>query len=227
MGKGGSSEIKETSLQKAQADIAAEQWSIYQNDLKQYEDLFIDKVNDLNDESNYDKVAGDAAVQTTSAFGDARNKTATNLAASGVDPTSGKYQAAMDDLSEAQTSSQIDTTGRAQNDQASKYTAGLSDVAALGAGQKSDALAGYSSLARASGDKAIADAESAYNEKASTLNAVGTAAGMATANYMKSGTTTTDTTTGAGSLLDSASGKTLASNRANGNPYMKTYFGGR
>ena len=227
MSKGGSGEVKETSLQKAQADIASEQWETYQNDLKQYEDLFMDKVDNLNDESNYTKVAGDAATQTSSAFGQVRQKIADNLAASGVDPTSGKYQAAMDDLSEAQTSSQIDTTTRAQNDQASKYTAGLSDVAALGAGQKSDALAGYSSLARASGDKAIADAESAYNEKASTLNAVGTAAGMATANYMKSGNTTTDTQTGAGSLLDSASGKTLASNRANGNPYMKTYFGGR
>lgn len=227
MSKGGSGEVKETSLQKAQADIASEQWETYQNDLKQYEDLFMDKVDNLNDESNYTKVAGDAATQTSSAFGQVRQKTADNLAASGVDPTSGKYQAAMDDLSEAQTSSQIDTTTRAQNDQASKYTAGLSDVAALGAGQKSDALAGYSSLARASGDKAIADAESAYNEKASTLNAVGTAAGMATANYMKSGNTTTDTQTGAGSLLDSASGKTLASNQANGNPYMKTYFGGR
>ena len=226
MGKGGSTSVKETSLQKAQADIAAEQWSIYQNELKQYEDLFIDKVDNLNNESNYDKVAGDAAVQTTSAFGDARNKTATNLAASGVDPTSGKYQAAMDDFTEAQATSQIDTTGRAQNDQASKYTAGLSDVVALGAGQKAEALDGYSSLANASGNKAIADAESAYNYKASTLNSLGTAAGMATANYMKTGTAT-NPETGVGSLMDSASGKTLTANRANGNPYMKTYFGGR
>ena len=226
MGKGGSTSVKETSLQKAQADIAAEQWSIYQNELKQYEDLFIDKVDSLNDESNYTKVAGDAAVQTTSAFGDARTKTATNLAASGVDPTSGKYQAAMDDVTEAQVSSQVDTTSRAQNDQASKYTAGLSDVVALGAGQKADALSGYSSLANSSGNKAIADAESAYNEKASTLNAVGTAAGMATAYGMKSTAAPTNTTS-AGSLLDSASGKTLTANRANGNPYMKTYFGGR
>ena len=226
MGKGGSTSVKETSLQKAQADIAAEQWSIYQNELKQYEDLFIDKVDNLNNESNYDKVAGDATVQTTSAFGDARNKTAANLAASGVDPTSGKYQSAMDDVTEAQVSSQVDTTSRAQNDQASKYTAGLSDVVALGAGQKADALSGYSSLANSSGNKAIADAESAYNEKASTLNAIGTGAGMATAYGLKSVTTPT-TTTGVGSLLDSASGKTLTANRANGNPYMKTYFGGR
>ena len=185
MGKGGSNEVKETSYQKAQADVAAEQWATYQNDLKQYEDLFMDKVDNLNDESNYTKVAGDAAVQTTSAFGDSREKLSSNLMASGVDPTSGKYQAAMDDVTNAQVSSQVDTTSRAQNDQASKYTAGLSDVVALGAGQKADALEGYSSLATSSGNKAISDAESAYNSKASAMNSLGTAAGAYTAYSLK------------------------------------------
>jgi isopentenyldiphosphate isomerase len=56
MGGGGSNEVKETSLQRAQADIADEQWSTYQNDLKQYEDLFMDKVDDLNNESEYDRL---------------------------------------------------------------------------------------------------------------------------------------------------------------------------
>lgn len=190
MGKGGSSEIKETSYQKAQADIAQQQWDLYQNDLKQYENLFMDKVDNLNDESNYTGVAGDAAVQTTSAFGDTRNQLSSNLLSSGVDPTSGKYQAAMDDVTGAQVSSQVDTTSRAQNDQASKYTAGLSDVVALGAGQKADALEGYSSLANSSGQKAISDAESAYNSKASMLNTIGTAAG-AYAGYKTGNTTTT------------------------------------
>ena len=177
MSKGGSGEVKETSLQKAQADIASEQWSTYQNDLKQYEDLFMDKVDNLNDESNYTKVAGDAATQTSSAFGQARQKTSDNLAASGVDPTSGKYQAAMSDITKSQVASQIDTTNKAQNDQASKYTAGLSDVVSLGAGQKADALSGYSSLARSSAAKASADAEASYNEHAGMVNALGTAAG--------------------------------------------------
>ena len=190
MGKGGSTSVEETSYQKAQADVAAEQWATYQNDLKQYEDLFMDKVDNLNDESNYTQVAGDAAVQTTSAFGDSRQKLSDSLTGSGVDPTSGKYQAAMDDVTGAQVSSQVDTTSRAQNDQASKYTAGLSDVVALGQGQKADALEGYSSLATSSGNKAISDAESAYNSKASMMNAVGTAAG-AYAGYKTGNTTTT------------------------------------
>ena len=177
MGGGGSNEVKETSAEKAQASVAADQWSYYQSNLKQYENLFMDKVDSLNNESNYTKVAGDAATQTSSAFGQARQKTSDNLAASGVDPTSGKYQAAMSDITKSQVASQIDTTNKAQNDQASKYTAGLSDVVSLGSGQKADALSGYSSLARSSAAKASADAEASYNEHAGMVNALGTAAG--------------------------------------------------
>ena len=178
MGGGGSTEVKETSAEKAQASVAADQWSYYQNNLKQYEDLFMDKVDNLNNESNYDKVAGDAATQTSSSFGEARDKSATNLAASGVDPTSGKYQSTMKDITDKQSVSQLDTVNRAQNSQADKYTAGLSDVVAIGNGQEADALSGYSSLASSSAAKAASDAESAFNSHSALTNGLGTAAGM-------------------------------------------------
>lgn len=192
MSKGGSGEVKETSLQKAQADIASEQWSTYQNDLKQYEDLFMDKVDNLNDESNYTKVAGDAATQTSSAFGQARQKTADNLAASGIDPTSGKYQSTMKDLTNKQVSSQIDTVTKAQNDQSDKYVAGLQDVVAIGSGQEADALSGYSSLASSSAAKAASDAESAFNSHSALTNGLGTAAGLYAAYGSKSGGSNTN-----------------------------------
>ena len=157
-GGGGSTEVKETSAEKAQAAVVADQWRYYQNNLKQYEDLFMDKVDNLNNESNYEKVAGDAATQTSGAFGQARQKTADNLAASGIDPTSGKYQSTMKDLTNKQVSSQIDTVTKAQNDQSDKYVAGLQDVVAIGSGQEADALSGYSSLASSSAAKAQSDA---------------------------------------------------------------------
>ena len=192
MGGGGSNEVKETSLQRAQADIADEQWSTYQNDLKQYEDLFMDKVDSLNDESNYTKVAGDAATQTSGAFGQARQKTADNLAASGIDPTSGKYQASMKDITNKQVGSQIDTVSRAQNTQADKYTSGLSDVVSIGSGEKADALSGYSSLASSSAAKAASDAESAFNSHSALTNGLGTAAGLYAAYGSKSGGSNTN-----------------------------------
>ena len=192
MGGGGSNEVKETSAEKAQASVAADQWSYYQSNLKQYEDLFMDKVDNLNNESNYDNVAGDAATQTSSAFGQARQKTADNLAASGIDPTSGKYQASMKDITNKQVGSQIDTVSRAQNTQADKYTAGLSDVVSIGSGEKADALSGYSSLASSSAAKAASDAESAFNSHSALTNGLGTAAGLYAAYGSKSGGSNTN-----------------------------------
>lgn len=192
MGGGGSNEVKETSAEKAQASVAADQWSYYQSNLKQYEDLFMDKVDSLNNESNYTKVAGDAATQTSGAFGQARQKTADNLAASGIDPTSGKYQSTMKDLTNKQVSSQIDTVTKAQNDQSDKYVAGLQDVVAIGSGQEADALSGYSSLASSSAAKAASDAESAFNSHSALTNGLGTAAGLYAAYGSKSGGSNTN-----------------------------------
>ena len=53
MGGGGSSEVKETSAEKAQASVAADQWSYYQSNLKQYEDLFMDNMFKVNSVLEY------------------------------------------------------------------------------------------------------------------------------------------------------------------------------
>ena len=192
MGKGGSTEVKETSAEKAQAQVAQEQWQYYQDNLKQYENLFIDDVNKLNSEQNYAEVAGDAATQTSSAFGQAREQAAATMASSGVDPTSGKYQSTMKDITDKQSVSQLDTVNRAQNSQADKYTAGLSDVVAIGNGQEADALSGYSSLASSSAAKAASDAESAFNSHSALTNGLGKAAGLYAAYGSKSGGSNTN-----------------------------------
>ena len=54
MGKGGSNEIQETEAQKAAASVAMEQWDLYKNDLQKYEDIFIEKVDALNSEGEFD-----------------------------------------------------------------------------------------------------------------------------------------------------------------------------
>lgn len=183
MGKGGSTKVQETSAEKAQASVANEQWKYYQDNLKEYENLFMDKVDNLNNESDYTSVAGDAATQTSSAFGQARDDAATTMASQGIDPTSGKYQSTMKDITDKQSGSQLDTVNRAQNSQADKYTAGLSDVVAIGNGQEADALSGYSSLASSSASKAASDAESAFNSHSALTNGLGTAAGLYAGAY--------------------------------------------
>lgn len=225
MGKGGSNEIKETEAQKAAAGVAMEQWDLYKNDLQQYEDLFMEKVDDLNSEGEFDKLAGTAALGTAQSFGEARAGLADSMAAGGVDPTSGKYQAAMSNLETDQALSQADTTNRAQSSQQDKYVAGLKDVVSIGAGQKAESLAGIGDVATTSLRKATSDAQSSYQSQQATAGLVGTLAGSATSYGLASLKAPTVTSNSdVASHLDSD--KTLADNRVY-NPNAKTYLGGR
>jgi hypothetical protein len=181
MGKGGSNEIKETEAQKAAAGVAMEQWDLYKSDLQKYEGLFMDKVDGLNNEQEYDKLAGTAALGTAQSFGEARVGLADSLAVGGVDPTSGKYQEAMGTLETDQALSQADTTNRAQSSQQDKYVAGLKDVVSIGAGQKAESLAGMGDVASTSLRKATNDAQTSFQNKQATSGLVGTLLGGATA----------------------------------------------
>lgn len=225
MGKGGSNEIKETEAQKAAASVAMEQWDLYKNDLQKYEDIFIEKVDDLNSEGEFDKLAGTAALGTAKTFGEARAGLADSMAASGADPTSGRYQEAMEGLATDQALSQTDTANRAQSSQQDKYVAGLKDVVSIGAGQKAESMAGMGDVATTSLRKATSDAQSSYQSQQATTGLVGTLAGAATSYGLASLKAQTVTSNSdVASHLDSA--KTLADNRVY-NPNAKTYLGGR
>ncbi|ENU7738380.1 hypothetical protein ACE3YX_005071 [Salmonella enterica] len=175
-GGGGSNEIKETSQQKAQAEIAMKQWRLYSDRLKPMENIFMGKVDKLNDGSKYQNLAGVTNLGYQKQFGDVRHLAANQLTAAGIDPGSGKFQETMNDISGEQAIGQIDATNRAQSSQADKYVAGLQDVVALGAGQKADALQGYNSLAENSLRKAGMDAQAAYMRRQGNASLVG--AGM-------------------------------------------------
>ncbi|WP_421174096.1 hypothetical protein [Aeromonas enteropelogenes] len=186
MGGGGSEDIPETEAQKALAEVAQQQWDLYQNELKPYEDLFMQKVENLNSDKAYEDLAGTAALGTAQSFGLARESMADSMAAGGIDPTSGKYQSAMNNLETEQALSQTDTTNRAQSNQQDKYVAGLQDVVAMGQGQKGDALSGYDGLASSSLQKSASDAQSAWEKHQSIAGGLGAVGGAYTANAMRS-----------------------------------------
>lgn len=205
--KGGSSEVKETAQEKAAAEVANKQWNLYQTELKPFENMFIERTEGLNDAGEYDKIAGETNLQYQQAFGNAREQSAQALTSQGVDPSSGKFQGAMDDLTQDQVAGQIDTTNRAQISQQDKYIAGLQDVAALGAGQKAEALAGFQSIASASGQKAQQDAIRSQQENQATAGLVGTALGAAASYGMNSaGASATKTPTSSSGVFGSSAG---------------------
>ena len=184
MSKSGSNEIKETSAQQAAADVATQQWDIYNNGLKKYEDQFMDKVDNANSDKAYSDLAGDTNLAYAKNFSKAATGTADSLASAGVDPTSGKYQSTMGSLRDAQSSGMMDTTNKVQTDQSNKYVAGLKDVVSIGQGQKAEALQGYSGLANSSAQAAANDAYLAQQKSSGIANTVGTAAGMGLSYYM-------------------------------------------
>ena len=225
MGKGGSNEIQETEAQKAAASVAMEQWGLYKNDLQKYEDIFMEKVDDLNSEGEFDKLAGTASLGAAKTFGDARKGQADAMAASGIDPTSGRYQETMAGLETDQALSQTDTANRAQSSQQDRHVAGLKDVVSIGAGQKAESLAGMGDVATTSLRKSVNDAQISFQNRQATAGMVGTVLG-AGASYglasLKAPTVTSNSDVA--SHLDST--KTLADNRVY-NPNAKTYLGGR
>lgn len=177
MGKGGSNEIKETEAQKAAANVATEQWDLYKNDLQHYEDLFIEKVGDLNSEREYDKLAGTASLGAVTTFGEARKGQADAMAAGGIDPTSGRYQETMTGLETDQALSQTDTANRAQSSQQDRHVAGLKDVVSIGAGQKAESLASMGDVATTSLRKSVSDAQISFQNRQATAGMVGTVMG--------------------------------------------------
>lgn len=184
MGKGGgSTEVKETSQELAAAEIAGKQWTLYQNELKPMENLFISKVDSMNNESKYDDAAGTVNLGYQQEFGKARQQAATELAAGGVDPSSGKFQGTLQTLQSDQVAGQIDTTNRAQTSQQDKYVAGLQDVVAMGSGQKADALSGYSNIASQSLSKATSDAQKSLSDRQAVGQLVGAVGGVAARTY--------------------------------------------
>lgn len=177
MGKGGSNEIQETEAQKAAASVAMEQWGLYKNDLQKYEDIFMEKVDDLNSEGEFDKLAGTASLGAAKTFGDARKGQADAMAASGIDPTSGRYQETMAGLETDQALSQTDTANRAQSSQQDRHVAGLKDVVSIGAGQKAESLAGMGDVATTSLRKSVNDAQISFQNRQATAGMVGTVLG--------------------------------------------------
>ncbi|PXA72877.1 hypothetical protein [Vibrio sp. 11986-1-5] len=175
--------VKETPQEIAQAEIASKQWALYQNELKPFEDNFIQRVDGLNNKNNMDKAKASADLSYNQAFSQSRGEAASGMAAAGVDPSSGKFKQAMSDITQDQALGQADTVNRAQSSQQDKYIAGLSDVAAIGMGQQATAMAGLADVASLSQNKAANDAYNSFNRRSANQQFVGAVGGAGLRGY--------------------------------------------
>lgn len=177
MGGGSAPEVQETEAEKAQAEVAEDMWTLYQNVLAPYEDVFIQDVEKLNSPGGYTKAAGDTNLSYSSQFSDARDQTGSTLTSAGVNPNSGKFDTAQDSLTRQQAFSQNDAMNRAQSSNADQYVGGLEDVLAIGSGEEAQNMGALDSLASASNRSARSDAQAAESNALSQSNSLSSLAG--------------------------------------------------
>jgi hypothetical protein len=182
---GGSDEVKETEYEKELAKVYKDQWNYYQKDVVPMEGIVIDEAKSSNDAKVYDSISGDVNLGYQKAFSKAGEQTLDNLAASGVDPSSGKAKGLLSDLSNEQASVSADAISRAQSDGQERYTDKMSNVMAMGQGEAQQAVASLSDIATNSQRKAFQDASISAQNKTNTLSTIGAVGGAWASNSMK------------------------------------------
>lgn len=179
MGGGDAPEVEETPEQKELARIAAEKWGKYQETYVPMENRYMERIDDMASEWQGDFVAGAANQSIQSEFSDAQKDIERRQFNTGVNPNSGRFDAATTGLSEARATEGAKAETGARVEQEDAYITGLSNVVKLGQGQSIDAQQGLSEVASNSAARANNAARMEYEDHASTRNMVGTAGGMA------------------------------------------------
>ena len=158
MSGGGADEVEETEYQKELAKQASAEWDRYQEVYVPLENKYIQDVQKLGSEQTYKDMAGDVNTSYQKSFTEAGDQQRKQLAAAGVDPSSGKSQAARVEMADAQAGGASDATSKAQHNVSQAYTGGLSNVVAMGKGQQTQATAGLQDISQASLNEASQDA---------------------------------------------------------------------
>ncbi|WP_051867686.1 hypothetical protein [Vibrio sp. ER1A] len=182
MSKGGDNEVKETAYQKELAKTAAKEWNRYQDKFVPLENEYIADAHKMGGQAVYDRTAQDTNTAYNAAFSNAGEQTDKHLAASGVDPTSGKRTAAQDSLINSRLEKENQSVSQADQDATNRYTNSLSNVVAMGRGQQTQAVNSLQDVARSSGQKAQNEAINKANEISVPGAVVGAGASIAANN---------------------------------------------
>lgn len=181
---GGNDEVEETQYEKELANVYKEQWAMYQKDVVPMEDRVINDAKSSNDSSVYDEIGGDVNLGYQKAFSKAGEQTLDNLAANGVDPSSGKAKGLLSDMSNDQATVSADASSRAQIDGQERYLDKMSNVMAMGQGEAQQAVSSLNDIAVNSQKKAFTDASISAQNKSNVLSTVGAVGGAYASHSM-------------------------------------------
>ncbi len=198
---GGDSEVKETPEQKAYAEVALKKWNDYQQVFKPAENNFMQKVNRMGSDKQFQQASNQGATSTNMAFQSAINADNANTFRGGINPNSGKFQARQSALHNAMENAKVDTTSRTLSTQNERFVGGLKAISAIGAGKEADAIAGMSDIA----SNSAAYARNSALNKAQNSQLMGEVAGSAVGAGLAHYTNPNKTTTQSGVIGSNAS----------------------
>lgn len=184
---GGSDKPKDTPEQRNLAAVAAEKWNYSQKNLAPLQNQYMEYVDQMDSTQNKDYIRGRTLQGQNQAHGGASEELHKGLATGGIDPSSGRYQGAMNDMSTDMGVSGGENLGRALFEQDGQKIMGLQNIVAMGDGQATKAQSGMSGLAQQSVSNNISNAKNSFNRRSANLQLVGNVAGAATAYGMNGG----------------------------------------
>lgn len=180
---GGGDEVEETEMQKELAKIATEKWEVSQKNLQPLEDIMIVDTQRGVTDAQRKQVAGATALSSQAQFGAATDQTIKSLAAGGVDPTSGKFQESLSDISrkggESRASAEVEGEAGLQANLMNKEL----NLLRVGAGEATQAQGSLSDVARRSSEKAAFEAQQSIQENQGLRQLAGTVGGAAAGYY--------------------------------------------
>lgn len=185
-GGGGSTEIKDTPAQKKLASIAAQRFNLYQQYYVPLENQFIGEVKALTQQGKFDSVESVVTASLNPEFQNARNMVSNRLMQQNVDPTSGRYTAAMEDLSQRQARGTGLATASAGSQQIDRYYQGMQNIVAMGQGVAGTGISGLGDIAAMSGEIGRAQARAGLDRFMAGQEVAGTAVGTALGVGMQS-----------------------------------------
>lgn len=183
-GGGGDNSVKDTPEQRHLAEVAAEKWNYAQENLAPLENAYMESVGDMTSDANMSYISGRTLQSQQQAVSDASQQAGMQLGQAGIDPSSGRAQAAMSGIALDGASAGGETLGRAQFEQENQQVQGLQNIVAIGQGQAGQAQAGLSGIAAQSAQDARQSAATQFNRRSANLQLLGQVAGAGTANYM-------------------------------------------
>lgn len=160
---GGGGGIEDTEDQKALADIALDRFQRYQDLYVPAENRYIDEVLNYDSASRMEQAGGQATANVQQSFTEGFAGQRQDMAAQGINPTSGASQQALQAYGANSMFAQSDNMNRSEQSIQDAKITGLQNVTAMGQGVAGNAMQGLGDAASYSAEEARRRSDNAFN----------------------------------------------------------------